>query len=84
MTREQEQKVSWIPVSEMLPANGMDVVFCTDDETHSGTFIIGLNTGFYDFRLCTEEEPYGGYYLFSDVIAWMPLPEPYKAEKGGE
>ncbi len=77
---EQETKTGWIPVSERLPANGMDVVFCADNETHSGAFIIGLNAGFYDYRLCKDIEPNGGYFHFSDVIAWMPLPEPYKEE----
>lgn len=73
----------WIPVSERLPkACGMYIVTrkiyeCPDtipiiisDES----WFDGQNTWHNDNRINHNRE-----YL-SDVIAWMPLPEPYKGE----
>lgn len=70
----------WISVEDRLPADGMDILFASEDETHYGTFHIGMNSGFYDMKTCSEEEPYAGYYKVDEITAWMPLPEPYKAE----
>ena len=70
-----ENKGEWIPVSERLPKIHQDIVL----EFRNGE----LQTGFK-----AETEPYfychgvdGCYVEPENVIAWMPLPEPYKAEK---
>lgn len=68
----------WIPVTERLPEDVQigeeypNVVFCTKEKTY---------TGFYEYYL-------GGRWWTTDcdevvdgVIAWMPLPEPYKEDK---
>ena len=59
----------WIPVSERLPDK-------------MGSYITTINCGKYGFAT-------GQRYFFNDeigwndkdVIAWMPLPEPYKKEE---
>ena len=71
----------WIPVSERLPEDDKDVLIFTIDESiykacHSlkewtdelyEWFVIGT----LGWSLAYEED---------EVLAWMPLPEPYKAE----
>lgn len=57
-----------------MPDNGQDILICTKGG------LIGYDTCFDD----------DGYYLDSsfdwidDVVAWMPLPEPYRTEKESE
>lgn len=65
----------WIPVSEMLPAeDGFYLATC-------------------DGEICGESEPFSGLAEIKNgkwvddeedyqcVVAWMPLPEPYKPQK---
>ena len=57
----------WVPVKERLPEKGTYVIACFEDG-----FITGV-----------EYEEDGGWALWQDsgeVIAWMPLPKPYKEE----
>lgn len=64
---EDEKEHGWIPVSERLPEDG--------------TYITTL-----DGELVGQEEPFTGMCGIENgkwededsVIAWMPLPEPYK------
>lgn len=65
--------VGWIPCSERLPeASGKYLVTIkwSDD---SGEEHTNINTSWY-------KEPYDAGWEWSniDVVAWMPLPEPYK------
>lgn len=55
---------SWIPVIERLPKVGTSVLACLDDG-----FITGV-----DFQ---ENGEWGLWADSGDVVAWMPLPEPY-------
>ena len=61
----------WIPCSERLPEE-------------MGTYMTTIDYG--EHGLVTGQRYYYGRGLkWNDecVIAWMPLPEPYKAESGG-
>lgn len=84
-----EQKPNkWIPVSERLPDDEDYVLVCYEDG-HIRTAYYYIDTNIYpsEFEDCCET----GWYNYNedfmykqDVIAWMPLPEPYKAEGGEE
>jgi hypothetical protein len=67
----------WIPVSERLPEEETDVFICNANGD------IAISRGSYS----TEVKDYFIWYTsgwrFGKVIAWMPLPEPYKAESEG-
>jgi len=75
---EPERKAGrWIPCSERLPEDveiGEEyptVIFCTDKATYAGFY-----EHYLDGKWWTE-----GDYTVDGVIAWMPLPEPYKGEQ---
>ncbi len=68
---EVNKMVGWIPVEERLPENGtylctLDGELCGIDEPFAG--MCGIENGRWDEEGC--------------VIAWMPLPEPYKEKIG--
>ena len=81
------EATTWIPCEERMPENG--TYLCTVDgwfkyrkilnfakDLHSVDAYDFINkkgvAGFYD-----SDSEYG-YFEVPDVIAWMPLPEPYK------
>ena len=65
----------WIPVSESLPEEGKQVLVCDD-----GGFIY---TAEGETRSDGEWQWYESaeYRPVDDVMAWMPLPEPWKGEE---
>ena len=67
----------WIPCSERLPEEETDVLICNINGD------IALSSGSYS----TEVKDYFIWYTsgwrFGKVIAWMPLPEPWKEESDG-
>ena len=87
-----EQEPKWIPVWERLPEKRGDYLVTqkatfTDYEYIS---VIGYALNLYDVDEYDfadkkrsgwyEYDSEWGYRELDDVIAWMPLPEPYKAE----
>lgn len=63
----------WIPVSERLPEELEDVLVCTK----SGYVTCGCYVNDYNYR-CVDEDL---FLNLGDVVAWMPLPKPWKGEK---
>lgn len=63
------EKSKWIPCSERLPENAMNVIAQFSDGTVTELRYAG--NGIFE-----------GIYEYSTrvIIAWMPLPEPYKGE----
>lgn len=65
----------WIPVTERLPKNDVEVIVsCTDD---SGDTSFSYTTVAWHFKgtwICDNERCFF-------ITAWMPLPEPYRAER---
>jgi len=73
----------WIPVSERLPEDSDTYIVTIKSHTESKPY-----TDVAIYNAVTkqwEDEPCNEYYLISDitneVIAWMPLPEPYKEKE---
>ena len=62
----------WIPVSERMPRDGTWNIF-TDGKN--------ISVERYKADAFDHFFPNGRWFQLEDVIAWMPLPEPYK---GGE
>lgn len=61
----------WIPVAEKLPdTDEMMLVTC---KTQKG--VLNVNRAYYDGNF------WHGSGSMSGVIAWMPMPEPYKEEE---
>ena len=65
----------WIPVSERLPETDTDVLVTNG----IGTYVGWIDPEDKDWRVDSVIE-----YFMKDIVAWMPLPEPYKAESEGE
>ena len=81
-----EQEPCWIPVTERLPeSNGVYIVTrefndgfeCAD--LTDACYFDGTNTWHNDNRI-----NHGREYVDKKIKAWMPLPEPYKAESEGK
>lgn len=83
-----EQEPRWIPVSEGLPKEPIYKGFVEPSEP----VLIQLNSGgmkvsrYWGSRERYKDEPWIdlSYPTTLDVVAWMPLPEPYKAEMESE
>ena len=62
----------WIPVNERLPRDGAWNIF-TDGKN--------ISVERYKADAIDHFFPNGRWFQLDDVIAWMPLPEPYKPNK---
>lgn len=81
-----ENKGEWIPVSEKLPSDcGHDWVLAQIQEDNGYLWIpcVAEYREFFDdwFSEANEVGWLSNHKGAFKVIAWMPLPEPYKAEK---
>ena len=65
-----DTNVGWIPCSERLPEEYGNYLVTTDKDVDIGTF----NPNKAKWSCCDAD----GFYWTHDILAWMPLPEPYK------
>lgn len=85
---EKNKDYEWIPVSERLPEERKKCLV-TFRGGYVGIMCYASDLyGVDEYDFCDEKGKAGwydydrelGHYSRDDVIAWMPLPEPYKAE----
>ena len=62
----------WIPCSDKLPSNNDCVLVTVDDSIEFGKY----QDGEWSIWVCEHWDKWDA----KGTIAWMPLPEPYKAE----
>lgn len=73
---EQDEKENgWIPVSERLPEKNKDVIATVKYSGFMGMYGRWLKTAFID-----DYGEWNGECIGGEVIAWIPLPEPYKED----
>ena len=65
------EKYQWIDVKDRMPEEDKEVLICSQ----WGTIDVGWH---YDTYWATEHNTYEDV---GDIVAWMPLPEPYKLSK---
>ena len=74
-----QPKTDWIPCEEGLPSEyGQYLYTDKNDEVHEGTYCPPIQGMIRGWSTCEAE----GFVKLSDdeVIAWQPLPQPYKKE----
>ena len=72
----EESNNGWIPVSEQLPNQGGEFtdVLITCESMVDGVFVQSA-----EFYIASDGEPvFDALYHYERVIAWQPLPLPYK------
>lgn len=69
---EDRPKGHWISIKDRLPEDGTWNIF-TDGES--------ISVERYKYDAIDHFFPEGRWFTVEDVVAWMPLPEPYGAEK---
>ena len=69
---------TWIPTDEKLPDFNQPVIVCWDDGKITDGYLWSEDSWF-----CAWEEYNGWHSKGRDkrIIAWMPLPEPYREEE---
>ena len=72
-------KTGWIPVSERLPKTAFGCLVTVEEDDRNGEQQSVLYPDFVGYDGETWNDADGEPISF-EVIAWQPLPEPYKAE----
>ena len=68
------EQTRWIPVSDRLPEESLNSVIGWDAYRERCVFVQYIDG---HFQITGSDESF-------DIVAWMPLPEPYKAESDEE
>lgn len=74
---KEPKKGGWIPVSERLPTFEERVLTTNTDGIIQEAKLEPCKYGGDELFWMM---PSGAYFHFNRIVAWMPLPEPYKAE----
>ena len=82
--REAQAEQQWIPCSEMMPVSAG--IYIVDDYRHGKHWIHTVGYMKRSNSWCEQhgiyyDDKYGRYDKQEDIIAWMPLPEPYGDEQ---
>jgi len=82
--KQLREQIRWIPVSERLPKE-RDWYLAVFKESDTGFQLIPrvadyIGRGENKWQLMDEDSLSSEYRDLLECIAWMPLPEPYKAE----
>ena len=80
---KQEPKTEWIPI-EWRPFGKNGYPKPEDEYKHFLTIDNKGEITIQEFLLSLDEEPQPYFTGMRKVIAWMPLPKPYKAEGEGK
>ena len=67
-----KKKLIWHPVEEAMPDNEEKVLCCTVNKKGQKNIVLGYYI---------KEKDYWACGMNSNVIAWMPLPDPYVKEE---
>lgn len=70
------QPQQWIPVTERLPERGKTIMCCNK---HGSVFTSALTF----LQIHENRSVYACFGQHHGIIAWMPLPEPYREEGNG-
>ena len=66
-----EKEPRWIPISEISPNDGEWAIFTNGTQISIERYKMDALDHFY---------PSGRWFELEDVVAWMPLPKPYKPQ----
>ena len=95
--KQLREENRWIPVSEKLPPVEESILICTEHEQYVAFYEDGSRHRTESLYHQWDETDgngniYRGWYSFNsdyevseiwgDVIAWRPLPKPYRVEEG--
>ena len=85
-----EKTGKWIPVSERLPEEDTEVLICykyregEGDTNHARIDITSYGDMYFGGNRIAQtkhwRQPFEYFALNYEVVAWMPLPEPYKGQ----
>lgn len=74
---EALKQTQWIPCEERLPQTNVSLIYCTE----TGCVGEGRYEGYNGIHRIWKMYAVCGTHWDDEVLAWMPLPEPWKGEQ---